>query len=864
MPSLGAQADADERCAEPDSSNLLLHVPSPDWRDQVIYMIVTDRFNDADPSNNDFGAGEYNPDSPGHFNGGDIRGIEEKLGYLQNLGVSAIWVTPPVENQAWSSLYSAAGYHGYWAVHFKKLDPHFGTLDEYKSLSHALHCADMYLIQDVVLNHTANFFGYSGDYDPEDTAKNFVFYEAPDSAQPAPTMYPFNMIDRNNPEHVAMDIYHWTPPILDYGDPSQESHYQLGDLADINTENPFVIETLKDAFRYWIEEIGVDGFRVDTAKFVDHAFWNRFLYDADGIYPFARDLGKEHFLTFGEIFEGSLPFEDSAERKMLRFMGTDEAPELNSMLGFALYYEIDRVIAGGHPTAQLAHRLDVLMRLFPDPHVIPNFIDNHDTGRFLNSNSEAAFRQALAVISTVPGIPIIYQGTEQGLLWPRVSMFSRRWNGRDAFDQESHHFDFLRRLTSLTRENPALTRGAVQQVLSDDSGPGVFAFRRSYENESLLVVMNTADYQVFGGAIDSGFAPGTRLRTLFSEAFEGEVVTDRRGQIVLELPPRAVFVLAAGEPLENEPEGDGSGDLEIAIDQALGGQVYTSDFVLSGSVSEPFAELKLIRNGRLADAGLLQTDQEGRWSTDIKVRDLGESAHRLHVYAPSHGIVTQAFEYRARVDLPDILAEEVDERGDDHGPLGTYFGPTWMEPKRQRDIEKIVVRAAGSNLEITLTLGAVNNVWLAPNNFDNVAFTTFIDLPGRSGRSELPEMNAEMPEGGEWDLAHVGYGWGSFVYSAKDSDATRKGDRFAVTQKIRVDKASREITIRLEGQPLGVEDWHGSGFYVTTWDAGQGGGYLRMQPEGMRWGFGGGEPDDPKIMDAVSLRLPAEKPSQSQ
>ena len=841
-----------------DRNNSLLHVPSPDWRDQIIYMMMIDRFNDGDPSNNDFGAGEYDPDSSQHFQGGDIRGIEEKLGYLQGLGVSAIWISPPVENQAWSNLYSMSGSHGYWATHFKKLDPHVGTLEEYKSLSHALHCADMYLIQDVVVNHTGNFFGYDGEYDAEDTAKNFVLHEAEDSRQPAPSMYPFNLIDRNNPEHVAMDIYHWTPPIQDYNDPGQELYYQLADLADINTENPLVIETLKDAFRYWIEEVGVDGFRVDTAKYVDHAFWNRFLHDADGIYPFARTLGKEHFLTFGEIFEGSAPFEDSAERKMLSFMGTEEAPELNSMLGFPVYYEIDRVIGGSQPTAQLAHRLDALMRAFPDPYVLPNFIDNHDTGRFLTSNSEAAFRQALAVIFTIPGIPIIYQGTEQGLLRTHVSMFSKRWNGRDAFDQESHHFDYLRRLTRLRRDNRLLTRGAMEQVLSDESGPGVFAFRRSLENESLLVVMNTADHEVFGGAIDSGFAPRSRLRNVFSEAFEKDVVTDASGRIILELPPRAVLMLAAGEPLEENLEGDDSEALEISIDQVSSGETFTGDFVLSGRVSEPFAELKLIRNGRLAHADLLQADSDGRWSTRIEVRDLGDTAHRLHVYAPSHGVVSQAFEYRARIDTPDIVVEAVDALNDDHGPMGIYFGPTWAEPRRQRDIEKVRVRATGSNLEMTLTMGAISNIWLSPNYFDNVMFTTFIDLPGRSGRAELPEMHANMPDQGEWDLAHLGYGWGSLVYSTENADAARRGDRFGVTPVIRVNQATREITIKFEGEPLGVDDWHGSGFYVTTWDAGQTGGYLRMRTEGMRWGFGGGQPDDPKIMDSVSLRLPVD------
>ena len=135
-------------------------LPSPDWRDQVIYFVLTDRFADGDPSNNDQGAGEYNPAKSSHYSGGDLAGIQSKLDYIQNLGATALWLTPPVAQQWWSQKAQYGGYHGYWATDFTAVDPHYGDLASYQALANKLHQRKMYLIQDIVVNHTGNFFGF--------------------------------------------------------------------------------------------------------------------------------------------------------------------------------------------------------------------------------------------------------------------------------------------------------------------------------------------------------------------------------------------------------------------------------------------------------------------------------------------------------------------------------------------------------------------------------------------------------------------------------------------------------------------------------------------------------------------------------
>ena len=409
---LSALVIACAACGGDSSEPQVLHVPSPEWRDQVIYMLFIDRFDDGNPANNDQGLGEFDPAKGTHFSGGDLQGVIDRLDYIQSLGATAVWISPPVANQWWSTPYSATGWHGYWAVHFKEVDKHFGSLADYRHLSDELHRRGMYLIQDIVANHTGNFFTYDSGYDPTDTAKNFRLLEE-GTDQPAPEQYPFNLIDRLNPEHAEADVYHWTPQVIDYADRYQELNYSMGHLSDINTANPLVIQTLKESYRFWIDEVGVDGFRVDTAILVEHEFWRRFLHDDDGIYAHAKDAGKSHFLTFGEVTSVSDPYEDSGEVMVSSYIGDEGGPLFNSMLGYPLYSDIKNVIAYGTPTEHLAYRMQKFMDAYPDPFVIPNFVDNHDTPRFLSAGHGAALRQALALLFTIPGIQTIYQGNEQ-------------------------------------------------------------------------------------------------------------------------------------------------------------------------------------------------------------------------------------------------------------------------------------------------------------------------------------------------------------------------------------------------------------------------------------------------------------------
>jgi len=164
-----------------------------DPRDAVIYFAMTDRFADGDvAANTAFGDAQmsaYDPSRDDRFHGGDVRGVLQHLDYIQRLGATSVWLTPPVLNASWNRDSSFTGYHGYWARDFATPDPRFGNWDDWRALSTALHARGMGLIQDVVVNHTADFFSVeTGAYDP------------------LPLAEPFGQNNPANPQHRAANL----------------------------------------------------------------------------------------------------------------------------------------------------------------------------------------------------------------------------------------------------------------------------------------------------------------------------------------------------------------------------------------------------------------------------------------------------------------------------------------------------------------------------------------------------------------------------------------------------------------------------------------------------------------------------------
>lgn len=831
----------------------LAPLKSPDWRDQVIYFVLTDRFADGDPSNNSQGAGEYNPQLSSHYSGGDLAGIQSKLEYIQSLGASAVWLTPPVANQWWSEKLQYAGYHGYWATDFKAVDAHYGTLQSYQALAKALHQRNMYLIQDIVINHTGNFFGYDGAYDAKDTAKNFVLFESATSKQPAPSQYPFSLINRHEQQAAAANIYHWTPPIVDAAVPGQEFTYQLGGLADLNTSNPQVRSALKDSYRFWLEQVGVDAFRVDTAKYVEHDFWHDFLHSEDGILAKARSLGKDNFLVFGEVFEASKPFSANGEQKIKAFLGTEAKPELNSVIAFPLYFELNQVLAEGAPPAQLGYRLQQHTQLFSNPHVLPTFLNNHDTKRFLASGSVDAFVQGYATLFTIPGIPVIYQGDEQLFTESRQAMFKGGYgSSRDYFSQQTPMYQTIAQLAQLRREHKLFSRGDFKLLFAQAEGAGVLAYQMQYQGETAVVLLNTADSPRMLANVAIG--RGSWQPIWQYQAQLGPLTSNEQGLVSAELPARAVVILKSSV-LPSTATKIKALTWQFA---PLAKQTYTEDFQLSGQVSSANTELLLLRNGDFSAGIRTTSDAQGRFSLPVAVRDLGDSSLTLAVYAPAHQAVSPAQTVASKVVNAEFAAKVADARDDDKGPTGRYLQPTQPHSQRQLDILSVNAKAAGANLELEIQMAQVSQFWGPANGFDNVHFAIFFNVPeGKLSASatQLPGLAAVMPNAEAWQLGHFLFGWGNSVFTAKDATAQQAPSKLGAAPNVQVDAKAGVIRVRYDGRALGIQSWRNASIYLSTWDKTGEGALRGLAEQPSPWNFGGASANSPKIMDDVWLRL---------
>lgn len=836
-------------CSNKGSS---LHVPSPVWEEQVVYMVMTDRFANGDPTNDDQKKGEYDPKDINKYSGGDLQGIVDKLDYIQGLGATAVWITPPVANMWWDPLQQSGGYHGYWARHLKKVDEHLGTLDTYKKLSSELHKRGMYLIQDVVPNHMGNFFQYSS-YNPADVTQGYV---PNGNAVPTgkPEQAPFDQNDPRDPAQRAAAIYHWTPAITNYNDPNQELNYQISDLDDLNSENPVVRAALKDSYGYWIKEVGVDAFRVDTAKFVPHDFWNDFFHAPDGILATAKSTGRNNFFAFGEVYEIPPPLDDVLEHKVAGYLGTTASPELPAVLAFPLYGEIGRIFAGGKPTAYMTYRLQRFMdpTLYPNPNVMPTFLDNHDVQRFLAVSTSNGLAQALAFLFTAPGIPIVYYGTEQRFTETRQAMFAGGYkNAINRYDTTSTLYQKIKKLSDLRRANKLFTHGSLEVAYDSDAGAGAFGYRRALGSDAVLVLMNTAEENVLVSGLDTKLAPGSMLDVLHAEQNPPAPAVGQGGLLTTILPARSVVIARANGQVGTPPPPAAT----ISVTTPVDGQTFTGDTTISGTISPATQRLWMVLDGYVNSATIVTVNANGSWSTTLPVSTFatGVEKHQLAFYAPDAQVSTPRMRFTSNVVFTGVYVDRVDPVGDDKGPAGTYTYPQDVTFAHQMDLTHVQFAVGATTLVITMTMRDFTTVWNPPLGFDHVAFNVFFSIPGRAGATALPYLNASFPAGGQWSYDHFAYGWNSAMYGSDGATATAYGT--AVTgPKVKADAGTKTVAFTYDRRVMGLASWTGVKVYITTWDYDGIKGILRpLSPSGGQWEMGGGQATDPLIMDDLPV-----------
>jgi len=863
--------------------------PPRDWRDEILYFVMLDRFEDGDPGNNDQGQGEFDPADPRRFSGGDLAGLRQRLDYVEGLGATAVWITPPVRNQWWSLNAQFGGYHGYWTQDFDALDPHFGTEAEYRALADAMRGRGLRLVQDIVVNHVGDWFGYEGDHDPADPAAGFALRPQLDgSTAPAP---PFHRNDARDPAQRAAGWYHWTPAIRDFGDPRQVLDWQLADLDDLDTEHPEVRRALRAAYGRWIREIGIDGFRVDTAFYVPPEFFEDFLYaddpEAPGVMRVAAATGRPDFHVFGEGWGMDGPGEDAMARKIETYVrAPDGTPRMPGMINFPLYGTLGDVFARGRPPAELGDRIERMMRVHSDPWRMPTFVDNHDVDRFLGGGDEAGLRQALLAIMTLPGIPTIYYGTEQGLRAQRPAMFAAgvESGGRDRFDAEAPLYRDIRRMADLRQGTRALSRGTPRVLWANGAAPGPVAWRMDHGDERVLIVLNTATHAALLDGLDIGLATGSTLAPLF--ALDGEApmpVTDADGRMHLRLPARSGYVwrMEAADRDESRagPPARTGGKTGTPTVERGGGETGTPTFAGSdasgtptlstpspGVVREDLAlegtapgarRVQVVVDADLDRALTVPVGPDGRWRATVATDDMIDPAlsHRLVVHDPDSGAVSAPLSFRVERHWR-LAADVADPAGDDRGPTGRYVypdDPVWRG-QRPADLLGARVWTSGGALRLQLRMPGLSTVWKPSNGFDHVAFTVFVELPDRTdGATAMPLQQAHLPDGMRWHLRLRAHGWSNALYGAEGADAEREGRIRPTAARLETDAEAGTVTFTLPAQALGgMPD--GARLHLTTWD--YDGGYRPLAPAATGNSFGGGQSDGPKVMDAMTIALP--------
>jgi glycosidase len=787
-----------------------------DWQDRTIYFILTDRFYNGDRSNDDQKQGEYDPSNDDCFHGGDLKGVRLKLPHIKKLGFDAIWLTPPVHNQ-WTNPYvSVRGYHGYWAKDFLKVDPHFGTLEDYRELVREAHRLGLKVIQDIVVNHTGNFFtvdekGWNPEH-PERTWRRVA--EGPDDPV-------FGMNDPNDPKHRAADVYNFTPNIADFRDRTQTLTRALGDLDDINLHSPLAIRRMKEIYRYWIAEADVDAFRVDTVYYTPEDFYEKFLFDegdSPGVKAFARLRGKKDFLAFGEVWSYDC-------KSINRYLQDGRTARLDSAIDLPLNEALTQTFFRAAPTETLRSALKprrVRRGLWV------NFLDNHDVERMASRGSPEKVRQALVALFTLPGIPCVYYGTEAGLKAPRQDMFDEKY-----FETGSEAYRFLALLIGFRKAIPALRRGACA-VERASLSPGVLAWRRMYKDEDLLVVFNTSHHRMFFDL--GGDAPSDVL--LSSEK------TDRVDPAFI-LPPDSYFVLkrpVKGDRRRAEPRLSLTAPKGTLRDKAA----LSFDLKESAGLSSLFLLCDDDWDARQA------VELRPTGSFELDTGALGNGKHRLQLAGQTSAggfVLSQACSIKVR-NRYRLLASAAPAKGrrKSISPPGdpSYDG--------QLSIERVRVYTSGRDLRLMIRMKNVTDEWNPPNGYDHVYFNIFFDFPGQPGKSFFPKLNRSQDDF-EFNAGFLLYGWGGVAYDSSDSTEQAYGSPLPGEAQQAVDVSRRTIVFTFSKRYFeSLASFAGTKIYISTWD-----GYLgelrAISDKPENWSFHSASGDRAKVYDEVRIQL---------
>ncbi|GAA2443935.1 pullulanase-type alpha-1,6-glucosidase [Streptomyces glaucus] len=614
-------ARADAPPAPPSDAALARTAARHDLTREQFYFVLPDRFADGDPANDRGGltgsrlATGYDPTDKGFYQGGDLKGLTERLDYIKGLGTTAIWLAPIFKNQPVQGTGSnaSAGYHGYWITDFTRVDPHFGTNQDLETLIDKAHAKGMKVFFDVITNHTADVvdyeeksYGYlakgafpylTEDGEPFDDAghaagkKRFPAVDA-DSFPRTPAV-PAAKKDLKVPSWLNdPTMYHnrgdstYAGESTTYGD--------FSGLDDLWTERPEVVKGMERIYQRWVRDFDIDGFRIDTVKHVNMEFWTQW---ATALDAYAAERGRDDFFMFGEVY--------SADTSVTAPYVTQG--RLDSTLDFP-FQDAARAYASQGGSAQK------LARVFGDDYKYTTdkanayeqvtFLGNHDMGRigsFLRqddpdaTDAELLKRARLAneLMFLSRGNPVVYYGDEQGFTGAggdkdaRQTMFASRTadyldddqlgtdrtHAQDAYDTRAPLYRQIRALAELRKAHPALADGVQTERYAAD-GAGIYAFSRTdaRTGTEYVVAFNNADE-----AKQATFATGSaRMRFDGIHGTDGRLRSDADRKVTVTVPAGSAVVYRAAGRLPapatgpslalRGPEPGATGTVELTAD----------------------------------------------------------------------------------------------------------------------------------------------------------------------------------------------------------------------------------------------------------------------------------------------------------
>jgi glycosidase len=437
-----------------------------------IYLIMPDRFSNGDPSN-DIVKGtqeaSINRDSMYWRHGGDLQGAINKLDYLNDLGVTAIWLNPVQENDQ-----PKTSYHGYAITDHYKIDPRLGTNETYLKFAEETHKRGMKVVMDIVPNHIGNRHWLFRNLPEKSWVNEWKEFTRTNYRAPL-TMDPYASQNELNVFHNGWFDYH---------------------MPDLNQKNPHVAKYLTQSYIWWAEYAGVDDFRIDTYAYPDQAYMAQMAADILLEYPGMN--------MFGEIWEHTVPIQAYFAEKYKARGNFDS--KLPSVIDFQIYKAINEALTRPFGWTDGVSKIYYTLAedaLYAHPMRNVTFLDNHDLSRFYSVVGEdiRKYKMGVGFLLTMRGIPSLYYGTEvlmTGFSNPDglVRMdFKGGWTGdaSNKFDasgrneKENDAFNFTRKIAQWRKTTTAVQNGKMTQFIPEKS---MYVYFRYDQQSTVMVIMN--------------------------------------------------------------------------------------------------------------------------------------------------------------------------------------------------------------------------------------------------------------------------------------------------------------------------------------------------------------------------------------